>query len=173
MAARCKAWTVFARSNTEVVVPNPTRDMDVCVRLFFVCVVLCVGSGLATGWSPVQGVLPTVHRIMELQNQTGPNKGLYEGFYLSIYLSMVLRSFLLDLGRFFNFLILYTVGRTPWTGISPSQGRYLHTEQHKQNKRTQTHAFSGIRTQDPGVRASEGSSCLRPRGHCDRLNECF
>jgi hypothetical protein len=30
--------------------------MSVCV--YSVCVVLCVGSGLATGWSPVQGVLP-------------------------------------------------------------------------------------------------------------------
>jgi hypothetical protein len=28
---------------------NYTRGMDVCVRLFCVCVVLCVGSGLATG----------------------------------------------------------------------------------------------------------------------------
>jgi hypothetical protein len=27
-----------------------------------------------------------------------------------------------DLGHFFSFLIIYTVGRTPWTGISPSQG---------------------------------------------------
>jgi hypothetical protein len=33
--------------------------MDACVRLFCVCVVLCVGSGLVTSWSPVQGVLPT------------------------------------------------------------------------------------------------------------------
>jgi hypothetical protein len=45
---------------------------------------------------------------------------------------------LLDLGRFFSFLIFYTVGRTLSTGVSPSQGRYLHTGQHKQNKRTQT-----------------------------------
>jgi hypothetical protein len=28
----------------------------------------------------------------------------------------------------FQFLNPYTVGRTPWTGISPSQGGYLHTE---------------------------------------------
>jgi hypothetical protein len=27
---------------------NPTQGMDVCVRLFCVCAVLCVGSGLAT-----------------------------------------------------------------------------------------------------------------------------
>jgi hypothetical protein len=34
--------------------------MDVCLRFF--CVVLsCVGRGLASGWSPVQGVLPIVH----------------------------------------------------------------------------------------------------------------
>jgi hypothetical protein len=30
-----------------------------CVRLFCVCVVLCVGSGLVTGSSPIQGVLPS------------------------------------------------------------------------------------------------------------------
>jgi hypothetical protein len=33
--------------------------MDVCPHFF--CVVLsCVGTGLASGWSPVQGVLQTV-----------------------------------------------------------------------------------------------------------------
>jgi hypothetical protein len=37
--------------------------MDVCVRLFCVGVVLCVGSCLATGWSPVQGVPPSMYRI--------------------------------------------------------------------------------------------------------------
>jgi hypothetical protein len=35
--------------------------MNVSVRLFCVCVVLFVGSGLATGWSPVKGGLPTVY----------------------------------------------------------------------------------------------------------------
>jgi hypothetical protein len=49
VAARSKAWTVFACSNTGIVGSNPTRGMDVCVRLFCVCVVLCVGSGLAMG----------------------------------------------------------------------------------------------------------------------------
>jgi hypothetical protein len=38
---------------------------------------------------------------------------------------------LLDLGRFFSFLILYTIGRLLGRGIGPSQGRYLHTGQHK------------------------------------------
>jgi hypothetical protein len=46
---------------------------------------------------------------------------------------------LVDLRHFFSVLILYTVDATPWAGISPSQGRYVHTEQHKHRiKRTQT-----------------------------------
>jgi hypothetical protein len=36
--------TLFARSNTGVVSPNPTQYMDVCLRLFYVC----IGRGLAT-----------------------------------------------------------------------------------------------------------------------------
>jgi hypothetical protein len=47
-AARSKAWTVFARSNAGIADSNPTEGMDICV-----CVVLCVGRGLATDWSPV------------------------------------------------------------------------------------------------------------------------
>jgi hypothetical protein len=43
------AGTVFARSNAGIVDSNPTRGMDICVRLTSVCVVLCVGSGRATG----------------------------------------------------------------------------------------------------------------------------
>jgi hypothetical protein len=36
---------VFARSNPRIVGSNPTKGMDVCVRLFSVC----IGSDLATG----------------------------------------------------------------------------------------------------------------------------
>jgi hypothetical protein len=49
VAARSKARTVFDGSNTGIVSSNPTQGMDVCVRLFYICVVLGVGSGLATG----------------------------------------------------------------------------------------------------------------------------
>jgi hypothetical protein len=86
-----------------------------------------------------------------------------------IYLSMAVQSFLLDLGRFFSFLILYTVGRTPWTGDQPV-ARPLPTHRTTQIEQTHRdiHAFSGIRNHDPSVRASEESSCLRKRGHCDR-----
>jgi hypothetical protein len=60
VAAQSKAWTVFALSNTGIVGSKPTRGIDVCVRLFCVCVAKCAGSGIATGSSPLQGVLPTV-----------------------------------------------------------------------------------------------------------------
>jgi hypothetical protein len=50
MAALSKALTVFARSNAGIVGLNPTQRHEcLCVRLFCVCVFLCVGSGLATG----------------------------------------------------------------------------------------------------------------------------
>jgi hypothetical protein len=56
--------------------------------------------------------------------------------YLFIY--QLLYNALFGSDRFFSFVILYLVGRTPWTGISPSQGLYLHAREHEQNKRTQT-----------------------------------
>jgi hypothetical protein len=63
VAARFKAWTVFARSDAGIVGSNPIQGMDVrcvCMRLFWVCVVLCLGRDLATSWSLVQGILPSV-----------------------------------------------------------------------------------------------------------------
>jgi hypothetical protein len=72
VAARSKAWTVFSHSNTGIVGSNSTWAMNVCVPLFCVCVVLCVGIGLATGSSPVQGVLPTVYRLRNWKSGHGP-----------------------------------------------------------------------------------------------------
>jgi hypothetical protein len=54
-----KTWTVFARSESGIVGSNHTQGMDVCVHLFCFCVVQCLGSGLSTVWSLVQGALPT------------------------------------------------------------------------------------------------------------------
>jgi hypothetical protein len=45
-----------------------------CMRLFYVCVVLCSGSGLATSWSPVQRVLVSVKIITKLRNQAYSSK---------------------------------------------------------------------------------------------------
>jgi hypothetical protein len=63
LAEWAKAWTVFARWEAGIVGLNPTQGMDVwCLCAFFcACVVLCLGRGLATSWSPVQGVLPSVN----------------------------------------------------------------------------------------------------------------
>jgi hypothetical protein len=47
----------------------------------------------------------------------------------------------LHFGRLFSFLILYTGGRTPWAGYSPSEGRYLHTQQHKHRKNAPKHPW--------------------------------
>jgi hypothetical protein len=80
---------------------------------------------------------------------------------------------LFGLGRFLNFLIFYTVGRTPWTGDQPVAWPIpTHRTIQTQNKRTHTHtdihALSEIRTHHLSVRASKDNSCLRPGGHCDR-----
>jgi hypothetical protein len=59
---------------------------------------------------------------------------LWNTFLLSLWLYSHL-----DLGRFFSFLILYTVVRTPWTG-DQLVARPLHTHRttQTQNERTQT-----------------------------------
>jgi hypothetical protein len=58
--------------------------------------------------------------------------------YLSIYLSIYGSTALVDLGRFFSFLIYTQSVGLLGRGISPSQGRYLHRTTQTQNKRTQT-----------------------------------
>jgi hypothetical protein len=62
--------------------------------------------------------------------------------------------------------VFYTDGRLIERVIIPSQGRYLHTGQHKHriNVHTDIHALSGIRTDDPSFRGRDDSSCLRHRG---------
>jgi hypothetical protein len=56
MTERSKASTVYDRSNIGIAGSNPASGMDVC--LCFCVVLSCVGRGLASGWSPGQGVLP-------------------------------------------------------------------------------------------------------------------
>jgi hypothetical protein len=58
--------------------------------------------------------------------------------YLSFFLSLWPYS-PLDLSRFFTFLILYTVGRTPWTGDQPvAKPLHTHRTTQTQNERRQT-----------------------------------
>jgi hypothetical protein len=74
--ARWKAWTVFALSNTGIVGSNPIQGMDVCVCLFCVFVVLCVGSGLATDWSPSKESYWLWIRLRKLKSGQRQTKGL-------------------------------------------------------------------------------------------------
>jgi hypothetical protein len=87
-----------------------------------------------------------------------------------VYLSLYGSTALVDLGRFFSFLIYIQSVGLLGRGISRSQGRYLHAEQHKHRKITHTNIqpWNGIRTHDPVVRAGEDVPCLRPRARCDR-----
>jgi hypothetical protein len=56
-----------------------------------------------------------------------------------IYIRLWRYSPLLSFGRFFNYLILYTVGRTPWTGDqSVTRPLPKHRTTQTQNKRTQS-----------------------------------
>jgi hypothetical protein len=73
VAERSKIWTVFDRSEAGIVGSNPIQQMDVWFMcLFCVCVVLYLGRGLATSWSLVQGILPSVKMIMKLKKKPEP-----------------------------------------------------------------------------------------------------
>jgi hypothetical protein len=56
VAERSEAWTVFARSDAGIVGSIPTEEW----MFVYVYSVFVLGSGLAIGWSLIQGVLPTV-----------------------------------------------------------------------------------------------------------------
>jgi hypothetical protein len=108
----------------------------------------------------------SIHRLSIFENK------VLRSTYSPSLIRQWLYSPLLGPGLFFNFVIFFTqtVGFL-WLVISPSQGLYLNMGQHKHriNAHIDIHALSGIRTQHPSVRASKDSSCISPRGHCDRL----
>jgi hypothetical protein len=84
----------------------------------------------------------------------------FDASFYNIYLWLY--SPLLDLGRFFSFLIYTQSVGLLGRGINPSQGRYLHTEQHKQR----IHAHRRPKLEWDSNPRSQRSSELR--GHCDR-----
>jgi hypothetical protein len=198
VAALSKAWTVFARSNTEIVCSNSTQGMDVCVRLLSVCVVLCIGRGLATRheqsspartlkswfrtsdsvivicsydlqavskskprrWSPLHVTVYYLTSIVAIftgysallaswnldatsvrkpmktcRNLLRKTPGKHP---LARHLSVALQPFV-GPWPLFSFLILYTVGRTPWTGDHPvTRPLPTHGTTQTHNKHTQT-----------------------------------
>jgi hypothetical protein len=76
----------------------------------------------------------------------------------------------------FQFHDHFTEGRTPWTGdqlVARPLPKYRTTQ--TLNKRIHTQnirALCGLRTHNPGFRASEDSTCLRPFGYLDRPFYC-
>jgi hypothetical protein len=92
---------------------------------------------------------------------------------LLFFLSVPLLPFSYGVEVFRFSLVLCTIGRTPWMSdrlVAGPLPKYKTTQ--IQNKYTHTpniHARSGIQTHENSVRASEDSSCLRPRGYSDRL----
>jgi hypothetical protein len=86
--------------------------------------------------------------------------------YLPTYLSMAF----VDLGRFFSFFICTQSAGLLGQGISPRKvAPYTYSNTNTEWTHTDIHDSSGILTHDPTVRAGEDGSCLRLRGHCDRL----
>jgi hypothetical protein len=70
VAARSKGSTVFACSNCGHEFESHSRHGILCAFI------LCVGSGLARGWAPFQGVLPTMFRLRNWKIGQRP-QGLY------------------------------------------------------------------------------------------------
>jgi hypothetical protein len=98
------------------------------------------------------------------------SKALLQLIYLFVHASTALCWTLTA----FKFLNPITVGRTPWTGMSPSQGRYLHTEQHRHRINAHRHpCLEWDSNPPPQCSSGEGCSCPRPRGHCDRRYNLF
>jgi hypothetical protein len=52
-------------------------------------------------------------------------------------------------------------------GISPSKGRYIHTEQYKHRMNVHRHPYLEWDS-NPRSQLSSERRCIRPRGHCDR-----
>jgi hypothetical protein len=100
VAAQPKAWTIFPRSNAGILDSKHTQCMDVCVCVFLFCAVLCIGSGLATGWSLFQGVLTTAQKRLRNwirdQGQRRPlmNKCIYciHTVELCVYIYVIRKS---------------------------------------------------------------------------------
>jgi hypothetical protein len=107
-------------------------------------------------------------QLLRLQGETNAYMHIYS--YIHKYISHTFFQWplqpLFGPGPFLSSVIIFT------QTVGPSQGRYLDTGQYKHriNAYTNIHAFNGIRTHDPNVRAREDSLCPRPRSHCDRQN---
>jgi hypothetical protein len=86
------------------------------------------------GYTTVVITVCPAESVAAAQERQSSIQAIYLSICLSIYGS------LLCLGRFFSFLIFYTVGKTSWTGDQPiSSPLPAHRTVQTQNKRAQTY----------------------------------
>jgi hypothetical protein len=111
--------------------------------------------------------VPYTQGVSFRTQQTQQSLSTYLSIYLCVCLSICLSiydstSFLLDLGRFFSFFILYTVVRTPWTGDQPvARPLPTHRTTQTQTKRTQTSTpWVGF---EPTIPAFERTKTVMPQ----------
>jgi hypothetical protein len=144
----------------------------ICVLLYQCFVLICVPDWYNTHISVLRTDWVVFTPLVQLKEGTS-NKGqlipcqIYKELIIALSIYLWLYS---PCGTWlaFQFLILYKVGRTPWTWHQPTI-RPLPI--HKQHKHTHTdiHVSSGIRSHDPSGRADEENLCLKASDHCDRL----
>jgi hypothetical protein len=145
VAERCEAWTAFARGFEFY---SGHGCLVFMLRVRFLC--LYTGRGLATSWSPVQGVLPTaIDLIIEVKRKVswrrlGPELGCRAKGKSNISYWKLVRL----LGRVISLV----------TWPLPTQNTYT------EETRIYIHASSGIRTHAHNLWEGEES-----RGHCDLL----
>jgi hypothetical protein len=165
--------------------PVVRRELSSACRLLLLLI-----SCSAYSWTPKMKAIRSTETsacLSELHSFTTQKTTLFTGtsvrtpnpkfsFYLSVCLSIYLSIYLWlysplsGLGRFVSFLIFYTVGRTHWTGHEPvARPLPAHRTTQTQNKHTQASVPRlGFEPTIPVFERAK-TVCLRPRGHCDRL----
>jgi hypothetical protein len=119
-------------------------------RIFFSC------SGKSSGISCTLSVSHCTLQIKDLSNYF-----LLHGLYS-------------PRGPWFQFMIIFTDGRTPWMSdqlVARPLPKHRTTQtQNKHIHKPNIHALSTTGTHDPRARMCEDSLCLRPLGYCELHN---
>jgi ABC-type Fe3+ transport system permease subunit len=111
VAARSKAWTVFLRPNSGIVGSNSTRIMDVCVRLFCVYVVLCIGR--RANHSPEE-----TYRLCMRSRNWKSDQGPTKGFRVIMIIIMIIMMMII-----ITIIIIYLI--KTWTSITLQHDMYF------------------------------------------------
>jgi hypothetical protein len=73
-AARSKTWTVSVAQTLDRRFESHLRYGCLCDLIICLCCPVCAGKGLAIGWSPVHGDLPTAYKVKKLKRGQGPTR---------------------------------------------------------------------------------------------------